>query len=394
MKAPDSPNRGVFTSLLFATMGVGTFVPLSIGIIAVVLIEDLGITRAQLGLVFAVNTVGAAVVSPFFGRLTDRIGGRKALVTVAATGALAFVVLGLAPSLLVLMVGSVIGAVAQAGANPSTNKLIALEVPEGERGTVTGIKQSGVQAFVFLGGLIVPAMAVTWGRASAYVALAAFAALLAVFASWYLPDARVGSYPTIGGAGGRLPADIWWITVYGFILGFAGSATFLFALFTTDGLGQTVIMGGAVAAVAGLVAMPARIVWARYADRHSAYRSSLLIIAVVGVAASAVLVIADTGPWWLIWVAAVLSGVGPGAWNAVGMVALIAIAGPEAAGRASGVVLSGFLVGLGIGPPLFGWIIDTTGDYTTAWIVALAASIAGLVTVLLWRPQYRSAQAA
>jgi len=392
MMTTDSHSRGVFTTLLFLTMGVATFVALSIGIIAVVLIEDLGISRAQLGLVFAANTLGAAVVSPSFGRLTDRLGGRSAVVIVTATAAVAYVVLGVAPSLGVLIVGSVIGGVAQAGSNPATNKLIALDVPAGSRGTVTGIKQSGVQAFVFVGGLLVPAMAVVWGRLSAYGALAAFAVSLAIFAWWYLPDAKVRPVASLTNRGGRLPTDIWWITAYGFILGFSGSVTVLYALFATESLGRTVVTGGAVAAVVGLVAMPARILWARHAERNHAYRSSLLIIAVLGVAASVVLLAANVGPWWLVWIAALLSGAGPGAWNAVGMVALIVLAGPEEAGRASGVVLSGFLVGLGVGPPLFGWIIDTTGGYTVAWIVGLVASIAGLVIVLLWTPQERPRQ--
>jgi len=41
---------------------------------------------------------------------------------------------------------------------------------------------------------------------------------------------------------------------------------------------------------------------------------------------------------------------------------------------------------------LLGWLVDTTGDYTVAWVVALVASIAGLVVVLLWTPQDRHPQ--
>jgi len=140
-------------------MGVGTFIALPLGILAVVFVDDLGITRAQLGLVFAVNTVGAAVLSPFVGRITDRIGGRSALVVVAIAAAVAFLVLGAASSLGMLVAGSMIGAIAQAGSNPATNKLIAEDLPSGSQGIVTGIKQSGVQAFVFIGGLMLPAMA-------------------------------------------------------------------------------------------------------------------------------------------------------------------------------------------------------------------------------------------
>jgi MFS family permease len=367
-------------------MGVGTFVALSFGILAVVFIEDLGITRAQLGLVFAVNTVGAAVLSPLIGRMTDRIGGRSALVVVAIAAAVAFLLLGVATSLAVLVVGSMVGAIAQAGSNPATNKLIAEDLPRGSQGIVTGIKQSGVQAFVFIGGLMLPAMALAWGRPSAYVVLVVFAAALAVFGMWFLPrSGGAKARPTMHRSG-SLPPAIWWITGYGFLLGVSGSATVLYALFVTESLGQSIVVGGAVAAVVGLAAMPARILWARHAEISGAYRSSLVIIALLGVGASLLLVASGHGPWWLVWVAAVMTGVGPSSWNSVGMLGLIVFAGPEKAGRASGVVLAGFLVGLGIGPPIFGWIVDTTGDYTSVWVASLIAALLGLITMLVWSP--------
>lgn len=370
-------------------MGVGTFVALSLGILAAVFIEDLGITRAQLGLVFAANTVGAAVLSPLFGRFTDRIGGRAAAAIVAFSAAAAFLLLGVAPSLGVLVVGSLIGAIAQAGSNPATNKLIAEDLPAGSQGIVTGIKQSGVQAFVFVGGMTVPAMALAWGRSSAYVALALFAVALGAFAMWFLPPSTRTDASTSTRRAGRLPSAIWWITAYGFLLGFSGSATVLFALFTIEDLGQSIVIGGAVTAVVGLVAMPARILWARHAEIHHAYRSSLVVIALLGVGASLLLMAAGHGPWWLIWVAAIMTGLGPSSWNSVGMLGLIVFAGPAKAGRASGVVLSGFLVGLGIGPPFFGWIVDTTGDYTAVWIASLVTASLGLIMMLVWSPKDR-----
>jgi MFS family permease len=385
----DSRRRGVFTGLLFSTMGVGTFVALSLGILAVVFIEDLGITRAQLGLVFAVNTVGAALLSPLVGRVTDRIGGRAALVIVAFAAAAAFLVLGVASSLGVLVAGSVIGAVAQAGSNPATNKLIAEDLPVGSQGLVTGIKQSGVQAFVFVGGMTVPAIALAWGRSSAYVALAVFAVVLGAFAIWVLPRSTKTAATTQTSRTGRLPSAIWWITGYGFLLGFSGSATVFYALFTIESLGQSIVVGGAVTAVVGLAAMPARILWARHAEIHDAYRSSLVVIALLGVGAALLLLAAGRGPWWLIWVAALMTGIGPSSWNSVGMLGLIVFAGPAKAGRASGVVLSGFLVGLGIGPPIFGWIVDAAGDYTSVWVASLVTALLGLVTMLMWSPKDR-----
>ncbi len=374
-------------------MGVGTFASLSLGIIAVVFIEDLGISRAQLGMAFAVNTVGAAILSPFVGRLTDRIGGRSSLIVVALASATAFVLLGVASSLLVLLVASTIGAVAQANANPATNKLIAEDLPSGSQGIVTGIKQSGVQAFVFVGGAIVPAMALAWGRWSAYLVFAAFAVGLAAVAWFFLPRSTANDDGSWVRDSSRLPADIWWITTYGFLLGFGGSVTVLYALFTTERLGQSVVVGGAVVAVVGITAMPARIAWARYAERYQAYRLSLIVIALLAIGGSIALLASSSAWWWLVWVAAILTGIGPSSWNSVGMLGLIVFAGPAAAGRASGVVLFGFLIGLGAGPPLFGWMVDVTGTYTGLWIISLVAYAAGLVTVLVWSPQERSSEA-
>jgi MFS family permease len=394
METIQPDRRWAFTALLFSTMGVGTFIAASLGIIAVVFITDLGISRAQLGLVFAINTVGAAVLSPVVGRITDRIGGRAALIVVALTAAVSFLILGSAGSLIVLALGSAVGAISQAGSNPATNKLIAEDLPAGSQGIVTGIKQSGVQAFIFAGGLIVPSMALAWGRVSAYVMLSIVSVALAVAGAWFLPrQPNVPESDPETSRPERLPTAIWWITAYGFLLGFSGSATIMFALFTTEMLGRSIVIGGAVAAVVGVTAMPARIAWARHAEKHHAYRSSLMVISLLAVLASFALLGAGAGYWWLIWVAAVLTGVGPSSWNSVGMLGLIVFAGPKAAGHASGVILFGFLIGLGIGPPLFGWMVDTSGSYSGVWVLSLAAAVAGTFVMVAWKPPERVVQA-
>ena len=371
-------------------MGVGTFGAASLGIIAVVFIQDMGITRTQLGLVFAVNSVGAAVVSPLIGRFTDRIGGRLALIGVASTAAVSFLLLGAAASFSVLLVAAAVGAIAQAGSNPSTNKLIAEDLQPGSQGMVTGIKQSGVQAFIFIGGIVVPSMVLAWGRPSAYIMFAGFSVGLALTGAWFLPRAPMSEARSSVRGQGRLPAEIWWITIYGFLMGFGGSTTILYALFATERLGRSIVVGGAVPAVVGLTAMVARILWARHAERHHAFRSSLIVIAGLSVVASMALFGAGAGLWWLIWVGAVLTGIGSASWNSVGMLALIVFAGPGAAGRASGVVLFGFLIGLGAGPPLFGWIVDSSGSYDGVWLASFFAFLAGALTMVVWKPGERS----
>ncbi len=389
MLSTDPKKRAVFTGVLLATMGVGTFAPLSLGILASVFQEDLGISRSQIGIAFAVNAFGAALLSPVVGRYTDRVGGKAALLTVTVVGTASYAVYGIAGSLAVLVLGSVLGSLSQAGGNPSTNKLIAENLPSGAQGVVTGIKQSGVQVFRFVGGLVMPSLAISFGRMTAYMAVAAVAIAVGVVAAVTLPTPAPGdgAGERVGGGGPVVPSDIWWIAAYGFIMGFAGSSTFLYVLFTQEQLGQSIVVGGLVAAVVGLVAIPSRILWARHAERSQNIRGPLMSISFISIAAAGSLVVADAGVWWFVWIAAVLTAVGSASWNSVGMLGLIVIAGRDAAGRASGIVLFGFLAGIGTGPPLFGWIVDSTGSYTTVWWLAAAGSFAGAVLMMVWRPR-------
>ena len=72
--------RIVFGSMLFVAMGAATFTTSSLGILATFIIDDLSISRAELGVVLAMVNVAAAVLSPVAGRVTDRIGGKGAIV--------------------------------------------------------------------------------------------------------------------------------------------------------------------------------------------------------------------------------------------------------------------------------------------------------------------------
>ena len=56
--------RFAFSSLLFAAMGAATFMTSSLGILATFIIDDLSISRADLGVVLAVANVAAATLSP------------------------------------------------------------------------------------------------------------------------------------------------------------------------------------------------------------------------------------------------------------------------------------------------------------------------------------------
>ena len=87
---------------------------------------------------------------------------------------------------------------------------------------------------------------------------------------------------------------------------------------------------------------------------------------------------------WLLWPAVIVIALGSSSWNSVGMLAVMAEAGIAATGRASGVVLFGFLTGLGLGPPVFGAIVDSSGSYDLMWLLSAITAVASGGIIIAW----------
>ena len=66
------------------------------------------------------------------------------------------------------------------------------------------------------------------------------------------------------------------------------------------------------------------------------------------------------------------------AWNAVAMLSVIIGVPTKDSGRASGVVVMGFMAGLSIGGFFVGWIADVTGSFDAAWTVLLLLSFVSI----------------
>jgi MFS family permease len=376
--------RTAFGSILLIAMAVATFTPASLGILATFIIDDLSISRAELGIVLGLVNVAAAVLSPVAGRVTDRIGGKKALIVLFVTAGVTFLIFGTAVAYGMLFVGAIAGAIAQATANPATNKLIAEDVPAGKRGVITGVKQSGVQAGIFLGGLTVPTLAITLGWRGAYLIVAVVPLVFAAFAAWVVPAAPKATAEHRTRSRDPLPSAIWWLAGFGFLMGLSGAVTFFVPLFAEEVLGHSPVVGGVAAAVIAFVAVPGRILWSRYAERSGAFRGSLWTMAVLSVCAAVLFYLSGTAAAWLLWPAAMLIAVGSSSWNSVGMVAVMVEAGVAATGRASGIVLFGFLTGLGIAPPIFGAIIDHTGSYDVMWLLSAVTAAGSAAVIMAW----------
>lgn len=388
----DEPviSRTAFTLLLGTAMAVATFAGPAFAVLARFIIDEFGLTRAEFGwIVAAFSTVGA-LASPAVGRLTDSIGGRKALAAIFFFGGLGMWAVASAPTYLWLIAAAGLTGLGQAFGNPGTNKLISVHIPVGRRGAITGWKQSGVQAGVFLSGMLLPAGALAWGWRPT-MAIAGGLSLITLGVIAFVVPHDPPRAP-----GSRVPVRlVWsvpilWLTVYGFLMGAAGGAVTAYVpLYGEEGLGLSVAVAGSVAGIAGLVAFFSRVIWARHSEKAGSYIRALIQIAGLSVVFTGALLAASAWGSWLLWVGALGLGASSTSWNSVGMLALMVYAGHEQAGGASGVVLLGFLAGLGLGPPVFGWSVDRYSSYGPGLWGAIAVFLLAAALGMWWQRSTR-----
>lgn len=377
--------RGVWPLVVVLTMimAVSTMSLPLFSVLGPFLIDDLGISRTALGWVATTAAFAGAMASPIAGRVVDIVGHRRTATWTFLTAIAGFLAFTLVNGLTMLVVVAVIVGSLNGTGNPVTNQLIARSVEPGRRGLVTGIKQSGVQFGVLTLGFGIPPLAALfgWRAAAATVAVIPFLGLAA--ARVVLPhDGR-----TRRPAGARpVRADLrsghaGWLAIYGAGMG-AGSAAMLAFLpvYATDRLGLSPAVAGAIVGTVGVVGVVARLLWSTHAERSGAFGRSLGVMAALAVAAALLALLAPQTWAGLVWPAAILAGASAVAWNSVGMLVVIVTEAPEAVGHASGVVVTGFMIGLTAGPVLFGAAVDTLG-YVAAWTGVAAAFAAALATV-------------
>jgi predicted MFS family arabinose efflux permease len=363
----------VSTLQLFATV-----------VLAATLIDELGLSRWQVGVLGATNTGVGALAAPHLGRLADRLGCRRSMTALGVTSAAGLILTAVAFDYWLLVAASAVAGLPQGASNPVTNMVIAEEVPGEHQGSVTGVKQSGVQFAVFLAGAVLPTAAVTIGWRWALVILGLVTLVGAAATRARFPPQHAGSPAGSDGvlvAAGRLPGFVIQVAVYAFLLGLtAGGVTRFYPLYAQEVLGYSEPAAGLAVSVAGLAAIAARLAWAR-AVSLVPLRPALVALAVGSAAAAGLLVASEVIAAWILWPTVILMAFTVMAWNVVAMLAVIWSVPIRESGRATGVVLMGFLGGLTVSAPLVGYAVDRFGSYRPIWITLAALALAGGATV-------------
>src|SRR5699024_5069960 len=127
-------------------------------------IDDLGLSRAQFGFFATAAFLSAAVCSSDFGGLVDRWRVVRTMAVLYGGGVPSLIIAAAGRAHSWLIAAAIVSDAIQALSNPVTNRLIASHAAPEDRGTLVGVKQSGVQMAQALVGLAMQPLAllVTW----------------------------------------------------------------------------------------------------------------------------------------------------------------------------------------------------------------------------------------
>jgi len=368
-----------------AQYGINTFAPFYQ--------EELGLTRAQVGLFFTAFYIGMAGFSFTAGWLTDRLGVRKATLIGHTFAGTATIFGSLAPSFGWAFVCFLMAGLGYSFLNPASTKGVLIWFQR-QRATAMGIKQTGVPAGGVLAALIGAPLAVAFGWR---IALMGFGTANIVFgiAFWVLwqqpASPEEGSKPAISSSGGHQLELIKSLLALScgtalLLVGQMSLLTYL-PLFLKEELGFPPLLASQWLAVTQAGAMLGRVGWGFISDQLFGGRRKivLVLIGVVSVTICLTLSQLSQGVSGLFLMPVVfLGGFTMIGYQGVSYSLIGEIAGQSKAGMALGLMITVNALGTVVGTPLFGYVVDTTGAYSFAWLGLATTVLLGTINLALF----------
>jgi ACS family hexuronate transporter-like MFS transporter len=384
-------SRWAVLLLLTGAHALSAAAALAVAPLAPVLLDALGLTRAQIGLLVPAIYLGGVLMSMPAGWITDRLGIRATL----AAGLLleaAMIALASEASRFTTLLACLFGAgVGFSVVNPTTGKAIIERFPMRERGVAMGIKQTGLTMGGMLAAFTLPAVAVRWGWQTAFAVAGGCAALGALAGALSGRGQRAAAQPAIEDPPrfaevGRFLRNRSFVVllVSGFTMALTQSSVLAyFALYARDRLGYGVIAAGGLLAAAQAGGTVSRLAWGAVSDRlfGGRRRPCLIINASIGAAACLVFALGLPLPGAVATLVTFVFGAGAFGWTGLYLALAAEVGGTRYAGLLTGVAVTCAWSGILVGPALFGFALETFGTYRWPWL-ALTLSGAAVAVVL------------
>lgn len=140
--------------------------------------QRFGLSVGARGLVLIGPALGAAVVAFNLGRLRRRFGARLLLLAGSALFAVGYATIGLAPLLVVVVVGGIVHGLGEGAAIPTVQEVVASAAPAANRGAVMAVWVGSARLGQTLGPIFAGLSVTAVGATSTFLVGAALAAAL------------------------------------------------------------------------------------------------------------------------------------------------------------------------------------------------------------------------
>jgi ACS family hexuronate transporter-like MFS transporter len=389
--ASPLPARWPLLAILTASYGAGAFGMLGLSPLSPSLVDGFGLTRLQVAFIIPSIYLGGLVFSLPGGRLADRIGVRPSLLGGLALGAAGLLAGALSPTFTLFLFSLTLAGIGWSVVNPSLGKAIMDLFPARERGIAMGIKQIGLTLGGVASAVALPPIAAALGWRAA-VGASALSLALPVILAWRAlagldPGAAAGA-ASMSGVGSvrrwaRRPALLVFFAS-GLVLGMVQAAVLSYLpLFSIQGLGFDKIGAGLLVACSQAGGAASRLALGAASDRWLDGRRSvwLALTAAIGACLFTIYAAWPVSAPLLAATLAFATGVGAYGWVGIFFVISAEVGGPAHAGLLSGVAFASIVVGLLVGPPAFGLLLEGSDSYAVAW--AAFAALSALVGIAM-----------
>jgi sugar phosphate permease len=368
-------------------------VRLSVGPLGPFFKEELNLSSAQVGLVLSIAAFGYLLTQIPVGLVADKIGARWPIAIGEIIAGCAMISLYFVSSYFMLMALILLTGMGCGFLAPSTTQAVIVWFPVRERATVMGFKQTAVNIGGIIGAATLPAVAVAMGWRFGFLLLGVIAVGIGIISLLLYknpPDSARSIRKDNKSHAAIVPLkeivknkEIWKVAMGVFFLNWIEMAMIgHFLIYLNKSLLFPVVAAGGLLAMAETAGAIARPVSGLVSDRIFGGRRKPVFIFFAVTASAMCLLLGLFGSrlLWAIYPVIFVLGIGAVGFGGIALTLLSELGGRGGAAKAAAL---GNSIGMGgsiLGPPLFGYIVDTTSSYPMAW---LSLAIVGAICVFI-----------
>lgn len=371
------------------------------GALAPVIRDEFSAGADEMGLIASALYLGTVIAAFGLGGWVDRTSPRRVAMVCAGVIAVSLMMIVVSSGIVFIAAGYLLVGLGRGAIPPLTDKIGFDHAALGRRGIVFGIKQTGTPLGAVLAGVVLAPIATTvLGWRGALLILAGGVLLGSAAVTLTLPPELSRDHTTSGGDAIQRPrvtgALVRRLAIpmglsFGLGIHQATVATFL-TLYLVDATMLDAVGAARWFALLSIGGAAGRVIWGWMSDRVFGGRNALAL-ATSAFLTGLMSLIVGTMPSLLAGasgaVLIAVYGLTSQGWIGVSRAWGAELAGPGFSGRAGGILLGSMMLAGLLGPPVFGWVVESGGGYRVAWTMLSGAAFAS-GALAMWGTRHTS----